>query len=126
MPAEISDELRAVAAQTWPSPWAEALHVAFEQRLVFGTPVAEYLPRRLVAGQIAIAGDAAHAASPMVGGGFRHGLYDADEIANSLRSMTDVVPMLASYESARLGPARQHVFRSQHASRQYLGRGQRR
>ena len=93
------------------------------RQLVFGTPVAEYLPRRLVAERIAIAGDAAHAASPMVGGGFRQGIYDAGQLAQSFASNADVRTILSTYESARLGPARQHASRSQRASRDFFDRG---
>jgi 2-polyprenyl-6-methoxyphenol hydroxylase-like FAD-dependent oxidoreductase len=120
LPEELTAELRGIAQQTWPSPWSEALGQAFDRRLVFGTPVAEYLPERLVTGRMALAGDAAHAATPMVGGGFRQGLYDAAQLATALRSSTDVPSMLASYESACLEPAAQHVRRSVRASRAYL------
>ena len=123
VPPKISGELREIAEQTWPSPWAEALRVGFERQLVFGTPIAEYLPRRLVAGRIPIAGDAAHAASPMVGGGFRQGVFDAGQLADSFVRHADVISILASYESVRLDPARQHVARSQRASRNFFDRG---
>jgi 2-polyprenyl-6-methoxyphenol hydroxylase-like FAD-dependent oxidoreductase len=123
LPQEIGMELRRVAEQTWPSPWAEALRLGFERQLAFGTPVAEYLPYRLVAGRIAIAGDAAHAASPMVGGGFRQGLNDAAQLATSFASHADVTTMLSSYESARLRRVRDHVEGSMRASRLYLDRG---
>jgi len=122
LPDELSAELRGIAGQTWPSPWREALRQAFDQQLVFGTPVAEYLPDRLVAGRAVLAGDAAHAASPMVGGGFREGLYDAAALARALGSTLETSAMLASYQSARLEPAIQHVLRSQRASRAYLAR----
>jgi 2-polyprenyl-6-methoxyphenol hydroxylase-like FAD-dependent oxidoreductase len=120
LPEGLSSELTRVASQTWPSPWGDALRYGFEQHLVFGTPVAEYLPERLTSGPIALAGDAAHAASPMVGGGFREGLHDAMQLARSLRSGDDIGASLAAYESARLAPAVQHVRRSQQASRSYL------
>jgi 2-polyprenyl-6-methoxyphenol hydroxylase-like FAD-dependent oxidoreductase len=123
LPPNVSRDLREIAEQTWPSPWSEALRMGFERQLVFGTPVAEYLPRRLVAGRIAIAGDAAHAASPMVGGGFRQGVYDAGQLAQSFVSSPDVTSILSAYESACLGPARQHVSRSQRASRSFFDRG---
>jgi 2-polyprenyl-6-methoxyphenol hydroxylase-like FAD-dependent oxidoreductase len=123
LPPKISAELREIAEQTWPSPWAEALRVGFERQLVFGTPIAEYLPRRLAAGRIAIAGDAAHAASPMVGGGFRQGIFDAGQLADSFVRHVDVMSILASYESVRLDPARQHVAMSQRASRNFFDRG---
>jgi 2-polyprenyl-6-methoxyphenol hydroxylase-like FAD-dependent oxidoreductase len=120
LPVELGAELKNIAEQTWPSPWAEALNIAVEQRLIFGTPVAEYMPDQLANGRIAIAGDAAHAASPMVGGGFSEGLYDAAQLAKSFTSMSDGVRVLASYEKARLTPARRHVAASHRASNQYL------
>lgn len=120
LPADLGTELQTIAQRTWPSPWAEALDIAIEQHFIFGTPVAEYMPDRLVNGRIAIAGDAAHAASPMVGGGFTEGLYDAARLAKSFTSASDGVRMLASYEKARLGAARRHVAASQRATNQYL------
>jgi 2-polyprenyl-6-methoxyphenol hydroxylase-like FAD-dependent oxidoreductase len=122
---EISEELRTIALQAWPSPWAETLRIAFDQRLVFGTPVAEYVPRRLVLDRIAISGDAAHAASPMVGGGFQQGLIDAYELARSFAESDDVTAMLSSYERVRLDAARQHAMGSQQESRRLLERGAR-
>jgi 2-polyprenyl-6-methoxyphenol hydroxylase-like FAD-dependent oxidoreductase len=123
LPPNISSDLREIAEQTWPSPWSEALRLGFERQLVFGTTVAEYLPRRLAAGRVSIAGDAAHAASPMVGGGFRQGIYDAGQLAQSFVSNPDIRSILSAYESVRLGPARQHVSRSQRASRDFFDRG---
>jgi 2-polyprenyl-6-methoxyphenol hydroxylase-like FAD-dependent oxidoreductase len=120
LPAELGAELRNIAEQTWPSPWAEALDIAIERHFIFGTPVAEYMPTKLVNGRVAIAGDAAHAASPMVGGGFSEGLYDAARLAKSFTSASDGDRMLESYEKARLGPARRHVAASQRATNQYL------
>jgi YceI-like domain/FAD binding domain len=120
VPEQLRSELTRIASQTWPSPWGEALRYGFEQRLVFGTPVAEYLPERLTVGRIALAGDAAHAASPMVGGGFREGLHDASQLARVLGSDDDLNASLAAYESARLALVVQHVRRSQQASRSYL------
>jgi 2-polyprenyl-6-methoxyphenol hydroxylase-like FAD-dependent oxidoreductase len=120
LPEELGVELRAIAQQTWPSPWAEALDIAIDQHFIFGTPVAEYMPDRLVNGHVAIAGDAAHAASPMVGGGFSEGLYDAARLAKSFTSTKDGIRMLATYEKSRLGPARRHVTTSQRATKQYL------
>jgi 2-polyprenyl-6-methoxyphenol hydroxylase-like FAD-dependent oxidoreductase len=120
LPAELGAELRNIAEQTWPSPWAEALDIAIERHFIFGTPVAEYMPNKLVNGRVAIAGDAAHAASPMVGGGFSEGLYDAARLAKSFTSASDGDRMLESYEKARLGPARRHVAARQRATNQYL------
>ena len=66
-----------MAKQRWPAPWGDALAFALESGLVFGTPLVQFWPNRMVGGRVALAGDAAHAASLMVGGGFRQGLHDA-------------------------------------------------
>ena len=81
VPAPLRKELEVVASQRWPTPWREALQIALRRSLVFATPVVEYWPEHLVRGRVALAGDAAHAASPMVGGGFRQGLYDVAALA---------------------------------------------
>src|SRR5580658_1121157 len=120
LPSEVSQELIIKAEHAWPPPWNSALRFALDHHLVYGTPVAEYLPKRLVSGRIALAGDAAHAATPMVGGGFRMGLLDAAQLANSLLSTPDIQSNLRGYERSRLGPAIEHVRRSLRSSRTYL------
>ncbi len=120
IPASLREELRLVAAQRWPTPWREALDLALAQSLVFATPVAEYWPPRLVRGRVALVGDAAHAATPMVGGGFRQGLYDAAALATALLTERDYEVALSHYESQRLSGAQQHVARSVAASHGYL------
>ena len=85
VPESLRDELSAVAEQRWPPPWREALEEALRRGLVFATPVVQYRPDQLMRGRVVIVGDAAHAASPMVGGGFRQGLYDAAALAAALR-----------------------------------------
>jgi 2-polyprenyl-6-methoxyphenol hydroxylase-like FAD-dependent oxidoreductase len=81
LPGPVGERLATFAAANWPSPWREALAVALAGGTVFGTPIVHYKPRRLTRGRAALAGDAAHAASPMVGGGFRGGLYDVATLA---------------------------------------------
>jgi 2-polyprenyl-6-methoxyphenol hydroxylase-like FAD-dependent oxidoreductase len=74
LPAAVDDELRAelraVAAKRWRGAAREVVISAIEHKVIFGTPLAEYLPERLVAGRLGMVGDAAHVASPMVGAGF--------------------------------------------------------
>ena len=123
LPDDVRQRLTDFAAASWPSPWREALALALETGTVFGTPVAEYRPTRLVNGRTALAGDAAHAASPMVGGGFRQGLHDAQALArtmNGIASPDAVISALARYQELRLGPAAQHVSRSERATAAYL------
>lgn len=57
-------------------PWREALALALDTGTVFGIPIVHYKLACLAAGRVALAGDAAHSASPMVGGRFRQSLYD--------------------------------------------------
>jgi 2-polyprenyl-6-methoxyphenol hydroxylase-like FAD-dependent oxidoreductase len=123
LPDDLRERLADFAAASWPSPWREALAVALRAGTVFGTPIVHYKPVRLVNGRIALAGDAAHAASPMVGGGFRQGLYDVAALGEAMREVTSsdhVTGALARYEQSRLGPAVAHVSRSERATAAYL------
>jgi 2-polyprenyl-6-methoxyphenol hydroxylase-like FAD-dependent oxidoreductase len=121
--APVRERLAAFAAARWPSPWREALTLALETGLVFGTPIVHYKPVRLAAGRVALAGDAAHAASPMVGGGFRQGLYDVQALARAMTAVgrPDEIPAaLARYSQARLAAAIRHVTRSEQETAAYL------
>lgn len=123
LPDEVRRRLAGFAAASWPSPWREALTQALENASVFGTPLVQYKPARLVNGRVALAGDAAHAASPMVGGGFRQGLYDVRALAQTMTGITspdEVMSALARYQQLRLGPATRHVSGSERATAAYL------
>jgi 2-polyprenyl-6-methoxyphenol hydroxylase-like FAD-dependent oxidoreductase len=124
VPEPLRRELEIVAGQRWPTPWREALELALRRSLVFATPVVQYWPDRLVHHRVALAGDAAHAASPMVGGGFRQGLYDVDALASRFEpgQGIDWGDLISAYQQDRLPSAQAHVERSQAASAQYLGR----
>jgi 2-polyprenyl-6-methoxyphenol hydroxylase-like FAD-dependent oxidoreductase len=92
-------------------------------------PIVHYKPARLVTGRVALAGDAAHAASPMVGGGFRQGLYDVLALAQALRpvgSPDEVPDALTRYQDARLAAAIRHVTRSEQETAAYLAHATRR
>lgn len=124
VPEPVRRELEVAASQRWPTPWREALEIALRRALVFATPVVQYWPDQLYRGHVALAGDAAHAASPMVGGGFRQGLYDVAALSAAFEDdqMGDVARILESYQHQRLTSAQAHVEHSQAASRQYLDR----
>jgi 2-polyprenyl-6-methoxyphenol hydroxylase-like FAD-dependent oxidoreductase len=126
LPGPVRQRLADFAAARWPSPWSEALTLALETGTVFGTPIVQYKPARLAAGRVALAGDAAHAASPMVGGGFRQGLYDVlalSRILAEISSPGQVPEALGLYQQARLAEAVRHVTRSERATAAYLARG---
>ena len=123
LPAPVRERLAEFAAANWPSPWREALTLALHDGTVFGTPIVHYKPTRLVRGRTAVAGDAAHAASPMVGGGFRQGLYDVSAMAGAgtgLAAPGEVRGALSRYEELRLSAAAQHVTVSERATVAYL------
>jgi 2-polyprenyl-6-methoxyphenol hydroxylase-like FAD-dependent oxidoreductase len=125
LPAPVRQRLADFAVARWPSPWRQALTLALADGTVFGTPIVQYKPARLAAGRVALAGDAAHAASPMVGGGFRQGLYDVRALAQALAdgNVPAAIPgALASYQHARLTGAIRHVTASERATAAYLAR----
>jgi 2-polyprenyl-6-methoxyphenol hydroxylase-like FAD-dependent oxidoreductase len=128
VPAPVRDRLAAFAAANWPSPWREALALALAGGTVYGTPIVHYKPRQLVRGRAALAGDAAHAASPLVGGGFREGLLDVAALAKVMAGpiVSAAIPeALARYQHQRLGPGARHVATSEQATDRYLARASR-
>jgi len=123
LPGPVRERLTGFAAANWPSPWREALALALRNGTVFGTPIVHYEPKRLARGRVALAGDAAHAASPMVGGGFRQGLYDVAALAQVMTGLAtpgEIPGALSRYQELRLGPAAQHVAISEQATADYL------
>ncbi len=123
LPGPVRERLAEFAAANWPAPWRQALELALREGKVFGTPVVHYEPRRMARGRAALAGDAAHAASPMVGGGFRQGLYDVAALTQVLTAITspaDIPAALRHYQELRLRPAAQHVGVSERATAAYL------
>jgi 2-polyprenyl-6-methoxyphenol hydroxylase-like FAD-dependent oxidoreductase len=128
-PTAIDDDLRAellaLAARRWHGAARDIITSAIERKVIFGTPLAEYLPERLVAGRLGIVGDAAHVASPMVGAGFSSGLLDgATFIQAVIRSGGTVAEAgalaLQRYNEARLTPNRSRVLESLAATRELL------
>ena len=129
MPTAVDDELRSellgIAAKRWHGAAREVIVAAIEHRVIFGTPLAEYLPERLVAGRLGMVGDAAHVASPMVGAGFSSGLEDGTAfIAAVGRSGGTAgqagIRALQLYDEARLSPNRRRVHESLAETRDLL------
>jgi 2-polyprenyl-6-methoxyphenol hydroxylase-like FAD-dependent oxidoreductase len=122
---ELRGELLALAAMRWRGAAREIITSAIERKVIFGTPLAEYLPERLVAGRLGIVGDAAHVASPMVGAGFSSGLLDGaafiDAVSRSGGTVADAgTQALQRYNEVRLTPNRRRVLESLAATRELL------
>ncbi len=122
LPAELTAQLAALARRWWPAPWGECVAWGVTHGEVFGTPVAEYLPVRLVRGRVVLIGDAAHVASPMTGTGFETALQDVGALVAALRSpaAADVPAALDRYERERLPHARRVVSSGMAWGRSYL------
>ncbi|MFD6274411.1 FAD-dependent monooxygenase [Streptomyces sp. NPDC060209] len=118
-------ELADTANALWPSPWREAILDCIERRAVIGTPIAEYVPDKLVNGRLALVGDAAHVPTPMTGSGFSASLHDAEAVAASVAAGVRGPAMaqaLRGYERQRLNSVRSMVQSGQQFSRSFAGR----
>ncbi|MGO4304270.1 FAD-dependent monooxygenase [Cupriavidus sp. RAF12] len=117
---EIRAELLALVPRLWPETWAEAVAVGIRSaEALSGAPIAEYEPKRLSAGGLAIVGDAAHVVSPMTGSGFASGVEDAAVLSRLLADRRVNEPFsapLARYEAARLPFVRALVRHSRRIS----------
>ncbi|HXW46655.1 MAG TPA: FAD-dependent monooxygenase [Streptosporangiaceae bacterium] len=122
IPGAVLRELGQLARRYWPSPWDRCIGWGVSHGEVFGAPVAEYLPSRLVRHRVALIGDAAHVASPMTGAGFENALLDVAALAASLSgaSGAGVPAALGRYEQERLPLARQLVSSGMSWGRSYL------
>jgi 2-polyprenyl-6-methoxyphenol hydroxylase-like FAD-dependent oxidoreductase len=128
-PTAIDDGLRvellALATVRWRAAAREVITAAIERRVIFGTPLAESLPERLVAGRLGIVGDAAHVASPMVGAGFASGLLDGAAFIDAVSRAGGTVAeagtqALGRYNKVRLAPNRSRVHESPAATQELL------
>jgi 2-polyprenyl-6-methoxyphenol hydroxylase-like FAD-dependent oxidoreductase len=122
---ELRSELLAIAAKRWEGAAREVVVAAIEHRVIFGTPLAEYLPERLVTGRLGMVGDAAHVASPMVGAGFSSGLEDGTAFIAAVGRTGGTAGLagiraLQLYDEARLAPNRSRVFESLAETRELL------
>lgn len=114
-------ELPDRARGAWSVPWSAAITDSARRRAITATPIAEYVPDRLVRGRAALVGNAAHVPTPMTGSGFAAALDDAAALGEALRAVTpsQVPDALDSYERDRLGPARRLVQSGQSFSRSF-------
>jgi 2-polyprenyl-6-methoxyphenol hydroxylase-like FAD-dependent oxidoreductase len=111
---ELRAELLAIAEKRWRGAAGEIITAAIEHKV---TPLAEYLPERLVAGRLALVGDAAHVASPMVGAGFSSGLQDGKAFITAVSRSGGTAAYagdqaLRRYDEVRLVPNRRRVLES--------------
>ena len=125
IPEPVRVELLGLARRIWPAPWRVFVTHALERHEFFATPVAEYFPRRLHGGRLAILGDAAHVVSPATGHGFAAGILDAQALADALAAalqhdQVDLPGALKHYASQRLRAAQTLAEKSVRWSRAYL------
>jgi 2-polyprenyl-6-methoxyphenol hydroxylase-like FAD-dependent oxidoreductase len=122
-PADIPDqtyEELGRSARYWSDPWRSTLIDCVQRRSLIGTPVAEYLPERLVDGRMCLVGDAAHVPSPWMGYGFKASMLDAQALGAALKANgDDVAAAVEAYGRARLRESQQLVQRSQQFSRSF-------
>ncbi|MFZ3572320.1 FAD-dependent monooxygenase [Streptomyces sp. BH097] len=124
IPESTFTELAAEATDLWPPLWRDVILDCIERRAVIGTPIAEYVPERLVQGRLALVGDAAHVPTPMTGSGFNASLYDAEAVAEAVAAGlqgSSVARALQGYERERLDSARSMVRSGQQFSRSFAG-----
>ncbi|MFC1434031.1 FAD-dependent monooxygenase [Streptacidiphilus sp. N1-3] len=117
-------QLAAEAGELWPALWRDAIFDCVDRHAVIGTPIAEYVPDRLVNGRLALVGDAAHVPTPMTGSGFGASLDDAEAIAASIAAGvrgSEVAQGLRTYENKRLGVVQAMVRSGQQFSRAFAG-----
>ncbi|WP_202034331.1 FAD-dependent monooxygenase [Ewingella americana] len=110
IPESIFQKLEKEARSIWPDPWREAILSCLGRREIIGTPIGEYMPRRLVRGRICMVGDAAHVPSPMTGRGFDESARDALSLAEEVKKgKYNIADALQRYETNRLDTARELV-----------------
>jgi 2-polyprenyl-6-methoxyphenol hydroxylase-like FAD-dependent oxidoreductase len=122
LPADLPDELFATfrrEAFLWKEPWRSSILDCVNRRAIIGTPIAEYLPDRLVSGRLCLVGDAAHVPTPMTGNGFAASRDDAIALGRYLIDHTIVEQALLLYDAERLPDVRRMVKSGQRFSRSY-------
>jgi 2-polyprenyl-6-methoxyphenol hydroxylase-like FAD-dependent oxidoreductase len=123
IPADLIETLQDRAREHWPEPWRSAVQFGLRSGRCFGTPIAEYVPKRLIAGHAALVGDAAHVSSPMTGSGLHYALLDVLSLRQAIAGVARggmVALALERFERARLADDRQLALYGQRWSRDYL------
>lgn len=122
IPEETLTELAEEARARWRQTWLAATLHSIKTRNLIATPIAEYIPKKLAQGRIAIIGDAAHLATPLTAKGFNASLQDAATVADCVASGikgSGAVEALLKYQSRRLSNAREIVQSGQSFSRSF-------
>jgi 2-polyprenyl-6-methoxyphenol hydroxylase-like FAD-dependent oxidoreductase len=115
--------LEKLAKANWPEPWRGVILRTLDSGNVFATPVAEYVPVRLVRGPLVLIGDAAHVAVPATGAGLYTGLEDVEALGRIMEAgRGGVQAALKRYETVRFGPAQDLGLSSRQWSESYLAR----
>jgi 2-polyprenyl-6-methoxyphenol hydroxylase-like FAD-dependent oxidoreductase len=118
-------QLEAQTERHWPEPWRSVVSATLAAKRVFATPIAEYVPKRLTRGRLALLGDAAHVVVPATGAGLFTGLEEVEALGCAIEAERRGGPSaLEAYERERLGPARQLGQSSRDWSRGYLDRSE--
>lgn len=120
VPDATYEQLAAQAKHSFEAPWLDAILDCVERRAIIGTPIAEYVPDRLVRNRIGLVGDAAHVPTPMTGNGFSASVDDAEAVARAVANPR-IYPAdaLELYERTRLDSVRRLVQSGQRFSRSF-------
>lgn len=102
-------EVRERARQQLAPQFAEVIQKCGQ---VFFQPIYDLQSERLVAGRMALMGDAAFVARPHVGMGVTKAAQDAVALADALRAQAGTLAALRAYEAVRLPAGRQAVARA--------------
>lgn len=119
VPEWVYGEMAEVVGKHWPGRWTEPVAEAFVKQDVLATPIAEYLPERVVNGNVAIIGDAAHVQTPMTGAGFSEAVADAEVLSRMIATAPGYEQALADYEKLRLTDMRRRVSAGMDFSRSF-------
>jgi 2-polyprenyl-6-methoxyphenol hydroxylase-like FAD-dependent oxidoreductase len=115
--------LEKLAKASWPEPWRRMILSTLDRGNVFATPIAEYVPVRLVRGPLVLIGDAAHVSVPATGAGLYTGLEDVEALGRLMEAASGgLEAALNHYETIRVGPARDLGLSSRQWSENYLAR----